>query len=327
MKRYLLDPHLMLMGFLTLTVLSFSSTLKAQEDNIHTESIIITNGDTIINGKKLSEASHDERIRLKKEFNKIEDRIKSRNNEERLIVRKKNGKDHDITIERKFDEPHVLHWKSDDMNEFESNGNEKLPQKHHFFKFYGDSLVTDFDSDTIINVFKFKLDGLDSNLRKQIITLHRDMDLKTPRRFSPPQSFDRMESPGFRNRNNTSSYSYNHTDKNGISSRMNIRISEVDDSYLKKVSGIEKVNNTLDIKDLTLFPNFSNGKMGLSFNLETKGTIKIKLLNSDLKQIFTDEVSNLNGNYMKQVALTENGVYYISINQNGNWYIRKLIKE
>lgn len=301
MKRYLLNPHLMLMGFLTLTVLSFSIPVKAQEENIHTESIIITNGDTIINGKKLREAKREERIRLKKEFNKIEDHIKGLNNEESIIVRKNNDKDLEIKIERGTDEPHVLHWKSDDVNEF--------------------------DSDTIMNVFKFEMDGLDSNLRKQIITLHRDMDLIAPRRFSPPQRFNRIENLGFRNRNNSSSYSYSHIDKNGISSRMNISISDVDDSYLKKVSGIEKVNNTLDIKDLTLFPNFSNGKMGLSFNLETKGSIRIKILDGNLKQIFTDEVNNFSGNYMKQLALPENGIYYISINQNGNWYIRKLIKE
>ena len=327
MKRCLLNPHLMLMGFLTLTVLTLSSPAKGQEEKNHTESIIIANGDTIVNGKKLSEVNQDERVKLRKEFNEIENRIKSRANGRKFLFKKNNGKDGDIIIEHRFEEPHVLHWKNDDLNEFEFNRDENMPDKLRFFKFYGDSIFSDYDSDTTMNVFRFKMDGLDSNLRKRIITLHRDMDLRAPRRFSPPLSFERIESSGLKNRNNTSTYKYSHTDKEGISSRMNIHISDVDDSFLKKISGSEKAGNALNIKDLTLFPNFSNGKIGISFNLETKGSLKIKILDADLKQIFTDEVGNFNGNYMKQIALPENGVYYISISQNGAWYVRKFIKE
>jgi hypothetical protein len=108
---------------------------------------------------------------------------------------------------------------------------------------------------------------------------------------------------------------------------MNFRLSEAEKSQVKTITGIENNGNLLDIKDLTLFPNFSNGKVGISFNLESKGSIKLKILNNDLKPVFTDEISNFNGSYMKQISLPENGVYYISINQNNVWYVKQIVKE
>jgi hypothetical protein len=97
---------------------------------------------------------------------------------------------------------------------------------------------------------------------------------------------------------------------------------------LKTITGIENAANLLDVKDLTLFPNFSNGKLGISFNFETKGPIKLKILNTDLKPVFTDELSTaFSGSYMKQIPLAENGVYYITIEQNKVWFIKRLVKE
>ena len=265
MKNYIPNPHSLLMGFFVLIVVSSSSSLKAQEKKRLSQSIIINNGDTIINGRKLSEANKEERIRLRKEF-----------------------------------------------------------------KFNGDSLMFGLNTDTLLKGFRFKMDGLDSNLRKRIITMHRDLDMRTPgagRRMMPPVTFERSEFPDFRERNNTSAFNYNYTDKDGISSRMNIRISDAEKDKLKKITGSESNPASLDIKDMTLFPNFSNGKIGLSFNLESRGTTRVRILDSDLKQVFSDDAANFNGNYMKQVSLPKNGIYYITVSQNANWYVRKLIKD
>jgi hypothetical protein len=146
---------------------------------------------------------------------------------------------------------------------------------------------------------------------------------------APPMAFEfeRSEFPGMRNRNNSSSFNFNSTDKNGISSRMNIRLSDAEKSQVKTITGIENPTNLLDVKDLTLFPIFSNGKLGISFNLDSKGPIKLKILNTDMKPLFTDELANFNGSYMKQIPLAENGVYYITIEQNKVWFIKRLVKE
>jgi len=344
MKRFILNPHLMLMGFITLIVVSSGTSAKAQVEKKINQSIIIKNGDTIINGKKLSEADEGERVRLRQKFKEFEGRIKGkmRSLEKRVIIKPKDGIDKEIIISRKGDAPHVLHWEDDDMKEFEFDFKDKMPGGLHVFKFNGDSSMSfNFDMDTIMKEFRFQIDGLDSNLRKRIITMHRDMAPgapnmprmprmpRAPMNPAPPMAFEfeRSEFPGMRNRNNSSSFNFNSTDKNGISSRMNIRLSDAEKSQVKTITGIENASNLLDVKDLTLFPIFSNGKVGISFNLESKGPIKLKILNTDLKPLFTDELSNFNGSYMKQIPLAENGVYYITVEQNKVWFIKRLVKE
>ena len=343
MKRFILNPHLMLMAFITLIVLSSGTSAKAQVEKKINQSIIIKNGDTIINGKKLSEADQEERMRLRQEFKEIEGRIKGKDGsfEKRVLIKPKDGKENEIIISRKADGPHVLHWQDGDMKEFEFDLKDKMPGGLHVFKFNGDSMSFDFNTDTILKEFRFQMDGLDSNLRKRIITMHRDMVPgapgaprmprmpRAPMHPVPPMSFEfeRGEFPGIRNRNNSSSFNFNSTDKNGISSRMNIRLSDAEKDQLKTITGIENAANLLDVKDLTLFPNFSNGKLGISFNLETKGAIKLKILNTDLKPVFTDELPGFNGSYMKQIPVAENGVYYITIEQNKVWFIKRLVKE
>jgi len=326
-KKFIFNPHLMLIVFITLIVVSSSSAAKAQADKKASQSIIIKNGDTTINGKKLSEADQKERIRLRQVFRDMEGRIKGK------------GEINEIIIGRKGDNPHILHWEDDKMKELDFDLDHKMPGRLHVFKFDGDSSMSfDFNTDTLMKEFRFQIDGLDSNLKKRIITMHRDMVPvapnmprlpRAPMNTVPPMAFEfeRSEFPGMWNRNNSSSFNFNSTDKNGISSRMNIRLSDAEKSKLKTITGIENTGNLLDVKDLTLFPNFSNGKLGISFNLESKGTVQIKILNTDLKPLFTDEVSNFNGSYMKQISLVENGVYYVTVDQNKVWFIKKLIKE
>lgn len=316
MKKYILNPHLLLMGFFVLIIISSGSSVKAQEEKKVTRSIIISNGDTIVNGKKLSDANKEEQIRLRKEFSEMEGNTKGfgGQNEERVIIRKRNSK-----------EPPVLKWNDENPKEFELRLDKNMPGDVHIFNFDGD----DINVDTLIKGFNFNIDGLDSNLRKRVITMRRNFDLKEPRmsgRFVPPTVIERRMMPGAEERTNSSSFNYNHIDKDGIPSRMNIRISDAEKEQLKKITGSESLTTALNVEDLTLFPNFSTGKVGISFNMESRGAVKIKILDSQLNQVYADEAANFAGNYMKQIALPKNGIYYISIKQNTGWFVRKLIK-
>ena len=95
MKKYILNPHLLLMGFFVLIIISSGSSVKAQQEKRVIKSIIISNGDTIINGKKLSEVDKQERIRLRKEFSEMESTTKGfeGNSESRVIIRKRTSKE------------------------------------------------------------------------------------------------------------------------------------------------------------------------------------------------------------------------------------------
>ena len=308
MKKYLPNPHLLLIAFFVLIVLGSGSTVKAQNEKRIVRSIIITNGDTIINGQKLSEAKAEDRIRLRKELKEMNQDMDG-TSENNIIIKKKNSK-----------EPLVLKWNDDTENELElNNGDVKV------FKFDRNNI----DIDSLLNGFDFKLDGLDSNLRKKIITMHRNIRPGQPRsefRFNPDRPGQRVPMPSVEGRKNSSTFNYNYIDQDGIPSRLNIRISETEKEYQEKITGSKEANTDLKIEDLTLFPNFSTGKMGISFNTSSNSPIKLKILNSEFKQVFSDELNSINGNYNKQISLPKNGIYYIAIKQNNMWFLRKMIK-
>lgn len=328
MKKYMLNPHLLLMGFFVLILAGSSSTVKAQDEKKIVRSIIISDGDTVINGKKLSEANSGDRIKLMKELEEMSKGLQVPGEHDRHVIIKRRNE---------TDRP-VLSGKDGDIHKFRFEFDDKMPEGKHFFRFDSDSLMLSMNPDSLINSLKFKLNGLDSNLRKRIITMHRNFDFDGPRMLTHPRAprppmppdaplfFDRVPMAGMSERKNSSSFNYNHVDKDGIPSRMSIRISDPEKEKTKAITGSENISSDLDVKDLTLFPNFSNGKTGLSFNLDGRGAMKIKILNSDLKAVFSEDVSSFQRNYMKQISLPQNGVYYITINQGSKWFIKKLIK-
>ena len=67
---HLFNPHLILMCFLTFTVLCFSSAVKDQDAIRPSESSDISSRDSIIYGNKLVETIAKEQLRLKKKYNK-----------------------------------------------------------------------------------------------------------------------------------------------------------------------------------------------------------------------------------------------------------------
>ena len=298
-----------------------SGQAKAQDKKEIHRTIVINDGDTIINGKKLSEASPAERKALRKELKESE-----KNRKDMKVIRKRKGgkEEKEIIIHHGDKEPRVLRWRSEDNN---GEGHARV------FKFDDDSLVLSFDHDSLMNGFRFHMDGPDSNMRNRVMGMNRSlrsfprmMEGAHPRLFMDGmdgnEMFDRIPS----RRGNSQMFNYVNTDKDGISSRMSIRISEANEETLKKLNaGNEKV--ALTVNDLTISPNFSNGKLNLTFNLSEKGSAEVIILDSSLKEVFTDKPASVNGIYFKQVSLPKNGVYYIRISQGGKTFVRKMVKE
>jgi hypothetical protein len=313
MKRYLLNPHLLLMAFSVFIIAGSGSSVKAQNEKRIIRSIIITNGDTIINGQKLKEAKAEDRIRLRKELKEMGQDMDGIT-ENSVIIKKKNSK-----------EPLVLHWNDEKDGDAELDLNNRKKSDVRIFKFDGKEM----NIDSLIDGFGFKIDGLDSNLMQGGITIERNFRQGQPGvRFRANPERPALRTPFYAGEDikNTSSFSYNYIDQDGIPSRMNIRISAIEKEHAEKITGVKDGNTDLKVEDLTLFPNFSSGKMGISFNVSSNNPLKLKILNSELKQVFSDEASNFNGNYSKQISLTKNGIYYIAIKQNNSWFLKKLIK-
>jgi len=294
-----------------------SGPAKSQDKKEIRRTIVINDGDTIINGKKLSEANPAERKALRKELKESE-KIRK---DIKVIRNRKGGKEEkEIIIHNGDKEPRVLRWRSDDDGE----GHARV------FKFEGDSLMVAFDGDSLMKGFRFNMDGLDSNMRNRVMGMNRSlrslprmMERSHPRLFMDDnEMFDRIPS----RRENSQAFNYVSTDKDGISNRMSIRISEANEETLKKLnSGNEK--SSLTVNDLTISPNFSSGKLNITFSLSDKGSAEVKILDSGMKEVFTDKPAAVNGTYFKQLSLPKNGVYYIRISQGGKTFVRKVVKE
>jgi hypothetical protein len=264
--------------------------------------------------------------------------------------RSEDGADRNIVIRRSLPKMVWSHGDTSNIMRFRLDG------KGGDFKVFsskGDSLLASLNSDSL-RFRVFKPNGIDKDIRilrregdtiflndsamvkrfrydfeTRIPTMRPGHgDIEIPNGFSRNHDLFRETAPGIymRDRNNSQSFNYSNTDKNGITTRMNIRVSDASKEDLKKIAGSDNPN-ALAIEDLTLFPNFSTGKMTLSFNIAAKGTTEIKVLDSDKKVVFTDKPSNFSGNYIRQINLPKNGVYYISVAQNGKWFVRKVVKD
>jgi len=230
-----------------------------------TRSIIINNGDTTVNGKKFSELDKNQRAKLREEFKEMEKNFREtsslRSRENEVLVRQGRENNEDIVISREGNEPNILFWNDDIRDNRRSfNFNNKTPGDLRVFRFDGDSsknlrgdlqvssfggdssMKLIFNADSLLKGFNFKMDGLDSNLRKRVITMHREMAPGRPggmtlRGEGPAFEFERRVFPGMMERNNSSTFNYNHTDKDGISSRISIRIGDASKKQLKKITG------------------------------------------------------------------------------------------
>ena len=321
MKRSLL---LALSISATVVMIFGSKPAQSQEKKEIRRTIIINDRDTIINGKKLSEASPAERKALLKELAETKKNIK-----EPGRLREGGKEEKEIVIKRRSKEPKDLKRRLEDSREFNFRF-EDGDKNARIFRLNPDSLMMAFGDDSLMNEIKINIDGLDSNLRKGMITMNRSFR-RAPGIPDRPQARVYMGEPGmFENefggrRNNSQNFNYVSTDKDGISSRMSIRVSEAGSDVMKKLNGNN--NTELDVNDLTLSPNFSSGKISLTFSINEKGPVEVTLLDNNLKELFKDKQPLTNQTYFKQLSLQKNGLYYIRISQGSKTYIRKVIKE
>ncbi|MDB5119250.1 MAG: type sorting protein [Sphingobacteriales bacterium] len=298
-------------------------TAFAQERKEIKRDIIIRNGDTLINGKKLSEVDNAEREKLRKELHSLE---RSRVKEQGDIVIRRKGLDGKETIEKdviiKRDNS-IPGLDEKEMKVMEFRFKEPMFEKQ-VSRFNGDSLLQE---GSLLSDVKIRIEG---PVRFENRTIARNGEGGLERRpflGGEPADFliDRRGIEYRRHPENSQVFNYNSTDRDGISTRVSFRIREVEESQLKKITGSVTVNKIEEVKDLTLYPNFSSGKTTLSFQLPVKGSAGVKILDSSLKVLYSDKVSG--DSFSKQLSLPKNGVYYLSINQNKNWFVRQIVKE
>jgi hypothetical protein len=288
MKKFLYKPGFEFVFSVSIMVMIALPPLvfgQAQQMDLQ---ITINQGDTIVNGKNIKDLSPKEKKDALKDINEL---------------------------------AMGLH----DQRMWHSDGNRVVLRDRRFN--VGDSMA-------FINRHRtYKPDSLNGRFR-----FRGDHVKITDTTFSvsdnTPDSYGRMPKPGnFRFRTfsfneraglrNTQNFDFTTTGSDGITTRINFRVSDVMPAELKKVAGIEK--NSLDINDLSIAPQFSAGKVILICNLPVKSMAELTFTNNDGKVLWTEK--NATGEVLKSFPLGLNGVYFLEVKQAGKVAVKRIVKE
>jgi hypothetical protein len=122
----------------------------------------------------------------------------------------------------------------------------------------------------------------------------------------------------------------NVDDENGKETKKVIIISTVvsDEKSSKKASKTNSsMKKVLEVDNLKFSPNPNDGKFDLSFNLDKKKPVIIKVIDLQGKEVYTETISNFDGQYFKSIDISDNkkGVYILGIKQGNKLKSSKMI--
>ena len=86
-------------------------------------------------------------------------------------------------------------------------------------------------------------------------------------------------------------------------------------------------DQTLELDDMSIFPNPGDGHFTISFALETKGDLTVRIVNLEGKTVFTDKMGGFEGAYAKNIDLSAqpSGTYVVEAVQNGKGKTWKIL--
>jgi hypothetical protein len=269
------------------------------------KSIIITEKDTIVNGKRLSEADNSERLKLRKGLKDV--LIPAPPLHDRLMVRPDLGlRGEIVTIT------------GDDT--LRLNGRKLNPGMR--FRFRGDTSMIAMKADSLASFHK-RFDALNDEIWMEP---QGDISIRIPNAMQDLREL-RFNNPGrdFRRKPNSQMFSFDYIDKDGISNAVNISVTEVPKVQFPKALADQSATESLNVQDLTLFPNFNSGKMTLALSVRTKGNTTIRLFDSSSNTVFSDQFGS--GDYLKQINMLKNGIYFLQVKQGKASFVRRIVKD
>jgi hypothetical protein len=176
------------------------------------------------------------------------------------------------------------------------------------------------DNDTSNKVVKLrklkKLNSQDSTFAFSF-KLDDEMPLRLNRDFAASISPFRL------NNRNTQDFDYTNTDNDGVSTNMHFTVTDVTLNDRKKPLG-ELDESYLSVRDLNISPEFSTGKINLSFNLPKKFVAEVSLWDYDVV-LWTEKVSD--GSFNKRVSWPKEGEYSLTTKQGTKSVSKQILKQ
>lgn len=114
------------------------------------------------------------------------------------------------------------------------------------------------------------------------------------------------------------------------SKRIVIIIKDIED--IDKTTFKSSINNidakeTVEVADLSFYPNPSDGKFALNFNISNTKNTTVRIVNASGKVIFTEAINNFKGNYTNDIDISDNkkGIYFLQIIQGSKVLTKKIL--
>jgi hypothetical protein len=109
-----------------------------------------------------------------------------------------------------------------------------------------------------------------------------------------------------------------------------IKVTELtpeDAVILNKISAMG--DQKLKAEEMKFYPNPSNGKFNLAFNLTTKGDTEINIMNIEGKNVYSEKLPGFSGRYDKEIDISQNpkGTYFVKITQGDHTQVKKVVLE
>jgi len=100
-------------------------------------------------------------------------------------------------------------------------------------------------------------------------------------------------------------------------------VESIENASLKKAA----TENTLTVESLQFYPNPSDGRFDISFNLPNKGKTAVRVVDMAGKEVFQDNLGNFSGTYEKQIDISDNtkGVYFLQVQQSDKVMMKKIV--
>jgi hypothetical protein len=87
--------------------------------------------------------------------------------------------------------------------------------------------------------------------------------------------------------------------------------------------------NNLEVADLKLAPNPSNGMFSVMFDLPARGDAELRVIDVNGRVIYQETMNDFQGSYRKEFDISgqSKGIYYMQITQNGKTFSRKIVTQ
>nr|MBC7614423.1 T9SS type A sorting domain-containing protein [Pseudopedobacter sp.] len=305
------------MLLVVLVVVSVNKS-SAQKKELKQEKLEITinNGDTTVNGKNFKNITEDEKIALRKKFEPIEGR-------KLRITTNPAGYNKRVRMIRKGDGD-IAELDSGRMRLYSFNKDGKDMN----FEVKMDSLRKNMiffsqDSNKEVREVFVKRFGEGANIDWEMVhpRISRGQDM-TPMQMNS----DRAMTIRRPNMPNSSHFDFTTTDKDGFTTEQHIMVMDAGKlDFINLLKGKSSMNS-LEIKNLIFYPNFSNGKTIITFQAPTKASIEVILLNNQGEILFSENKTLTAEVYSKDLPLNKNGIYFLEVKQGGKSFIKKIIK-